>query len=179
MITQRVEVIIRYVDDEDQVLSESNLGFQMLDGDAAIVLRRRLFRFYFTKKRPDSARKSDCSYRASGLYAMITNSCDMCTGPLLRRYRAEARPAVSVNADPFAAGRAWQPRLPSKVAEACLFCAWALIRRRVLAPTIGLLMPAQLHIPGALSHLSYRPHSRLCPTSPDLDYVLCFLIPIS
>ena len=28
---QRVEVIIRYIDDEDQVLSESNLGFQMLD----------------------------------------------------------------------------------------------------------------------------------------------------
>ena len=26
MIMQRVEVIIRYIDDEDQVLSESNLG---------------------------------------------------------------------------------------------------------------------------------------------------------
>jgi len=31
---QRVEVIIRYVDDEDRVLSESNLGFQMLDVDS-------------------------------------------------------------------------------------------------------------------------------------------------
>ena len=28
---QRMEVIIRYVDDEDQVLSESNMSFQMLD----------------------------------------------------------------------------------------------------------------------------------------------------
>ena len=28
---QRIEVIIRYIDDEDQVLSESNMSFQMLD----------------------------------------------------------------------------------------------------------------------------------------------------
>jgi hypothetical protein len=34
MIMQRVEVIIRYVDDEDQVLSENNLEFQMLDVDS-------------------------------------------------------------------------------------------------------------------------------------------------
>ena len=31
IIMQRMEVIIRYVDDEDQVLSESNMSFQMLD----------------------------------------------------------------------------------------------------------------------------------------------------
>ena len=31
---QRVEVIIRYIDDEDQVLSESSLGFEMLDIDS-------------------------------------------------------------------------------------------------------------------------------------------------
>ena len=31
---QRMEVIIRYVDDEDQVLSESNMGFQTLDVDS-------------------------------------------------------------------------------------------------------------------------------------------------
>jgi hypothetical protein len=31
---QRMEVIIRYVDDEDQVLSESNMSFQMLDVDS-------------------------------------------------------------------------------------------------------------------------------------------------
>jgi hypothetical protein len=28
---QRMEVIIQYIDDEDQVLSESNMSFQMLD----------------------------------------------------------------------------------------------------------------------------------------------------
>lgn len=31
---QRIEVMIRYVDDEDQVLSESNMSFQMLDVDS-------------------------------------------------------------------------------------------------------------------------------------------------
>ena len=31
---QRMEVIIRYVDDEDQVLSESNMSFQTLDVDS-------------------------------------------------------------------------------------------------------------------------------------------------
>jgi len=31
---QRMEVMIRYVDDEDQVLSESNMSFQTLDVDS-------------------------------------------------------------------------------------------------------------------------------------------------
>ena len=31
---QRIEVIIQYVDDEDQVLSESNMSFQTLDVDS-------------------------------------------------------------------------------------------------------------------------------------------------
>ena len=31
---QRMEVIIRYVDDGDQVLSESNMSFQTLDADS-------------------------------------------------------------------------------------------------------------------------------------------------
>jgi hypothetical protein len=34
MIMQRMEVIIRYVDDEDQVLSESNMSFETLDVDS-------------------------------------------------------------------------------------------------------------------------------------------------
>ena len=31
---QRMEVIVRYVDDEDQVLPESNMSFQTLDVDS-------------------------------------------------------------------------------------------------------------------------------------------------
>ena len=31
---QRMEVIIRYVDDEHQVLSESNMSFEVLDVDS-------------------------------------------------------------------------------------------------------------------------------------------------
>jgi hypothetical protein len=34
IIMQRMEVMIRYVDDEDQVLSESNMSFQTLDVDS-------------------------------------------------------------------------------------------------------------------------------------------------